>query len=373
MSSQEIHLDKAREIARRFRVEGDITYAAPYGSGHINDTYAVTLERSNGQARYVFQRINHAIFRDVEGLMRNIARVTAHIRGKLEGVSGGDLSRATLSLVPTRDGGTFLRTGAGECWRAYEFIAGASTYDVCVGPDQACEAARAFGRFQSLLVDLPGGQLVETLPYFHHTPRRFDALLKAIEEDKAGRRSQVEREIAFCMERRRDAVVIVDLIEKRLVPKRITHNDTKLNNVMIDDRTGKGLCVIDLDTVMPGSVLYDFGDMVRTFTPTATEDETDLDKVTLNMAIFEGLVQGYLDAAGKFLTPTERQYLVFSGKLITFTIGVRFLADYLAGDLYFKIARPDHNLDRARTQFKMVREIEERGQEMERITRLRTR
>jgi hypothetical protein len=373
MSSKSIALEKAADICRQFQIEGETVRAAPHGSGHINDTYAVTLTRQGGETRYIFQRINHTIFRNVEGLMDNIVRVTAHVRRKLQESGGADVARGTLSLVPAKNGRAFILTADGEYWRVYQFIDGASTYDVCAGPEQAREAARAFGYFQSLLVDLPGGRLVETLPYFHHTPRRFEVLRKAVEEDKVGRRAKVQKEIAFCTERAGDTGLVVDLIGQGKIPERTTHNDTKLNNVMIDNRTGKGLCVIDLDTVMPGSVLYDFGDMVRTFTPTAAEDEPNLSKVSLNMAVFEGLVEGYLDAAGRFLTPVEKEHLVFAGKLITFTIGIRFLADYLAGDTYFKIARPEHNLDRARTQFKMVEEIERSQRQMEQIVRDRLR
>ncbi len=355
------------DVVGQFALEGHVTEAVPYGSGHINDTYCVRVDSSDGKVRrYIFQRINHRVFQNIEGLMDNIDRVTRHLRNKLTANAEADAARQALHLVPTRDQKTYARSDGGEYWRVYDFIEGASTYDVCRGPDQAYEAAKAFGRFQAMLVDLPGPRLVETLPYFHHTPRRLEALRQAIQKDARGRHAEVQHEIAFCEARAKEAGVIVEAMEQGRLAERTTHNDTKLNNVLIEDRTGRGLCVIDLDTVMPGSVLYDFGDMVRTFTPTAAEDETDLEKVMLDMNIFDGLAEGYLTATGEFLTPAERQYLVCAGKLITFTIGIRFLTDYLAGDVYFKIARPRQNLERARTQFKMVSEIEARQKEMER-------
>lgn len=354
-----MNMDEIKAVANRFPLSGGLEDARPHGSGHINDTYAVTCRNGDERRRYVFQRINCGIFKDVAGLMDNVARVTAHLLAKNAADEAGRAARETLTLIPTRDGASYHLTEAGDAWRVYNFIEDASTFDVCAGPDQAREAARAFGRFQKQLVDLPGGPLKETIPYFHHTPRRFEALEKAFRENIDGRRAEVEAEMAFCTARKPMTGRVLDLMRDGLIPERTTHNDTKLNNVMLDNRTGRAVCVIDLDTVMPGSALFDFGDMIRTFTPTALEDEPDLNKVRLDIAIFEGLARGYCAMAREFLTEPEREHLVFAGKLITFTIGIRFLTDYLAGDVYFKVHRPGHNLDRARTQFKMIEEIEQ--------------
>jgi hypothetical protein len=349
-------------IASHFPLAGPPVEARPHGSGHINDTYAVACAADGGLRHYVFQRINRDIFKDVEGLMENVARVTRHLRDVCG--AGAQPSRACLALIPTVEGRTYFAGADGECWRVYDYIEDAETFDVCSGPEQAFEAAQAFGRFQRQLVNLPGGPLHETIPYFHHAPRRLAALEEACAADAAGRRAAVEEEIAFCSARRDLLARVQEGLDAGRIPQRVTHNDTKLNNVMMDCATGRALCVIDLDTVMPGSVLFDFGDMVRTFTPTAPEDEPDLSKVRMDMDIFEGLARGYIGVARDFLTAAEREELSFAGPLITLVIGIRFLTDYLAGDVYFKVHRPGHNLDRARTQFKMVREMERRQSEM---------
>jgi aminoglycoside phosphotransferase (APT) family kinase protein len=338
-------------VARQFQILGEFTQAIPYGNGHINDTYCVTYDQGGKDVRYIFQRINHGIFKDPAALMTNIQRVTEHIgagyRDELE------RSRRVLTLIPAQDGRPFCCDADGNFWRVYIFIEKARTYDAVESPRQAFEAARAFGQFQKLLADLPAPRLNDTIPDFHHTPKRFAALEKAIAEDPANRAALARAEIELAFQHQPMAGV---LIEAGL-PERVTHNDTKLNNVMLDDATGEGICVIDLDTVMPGLALYDFGDMVRTTTSPAKEDERDLSRVTMQMPMFEALVRGYLASAGQFLTPAERQLLAFSGKLITFEIGLRFLTDFLAGDRYFKIHRPNHNLDRCRTQFRLVQSI----------------
>ncbi len=360
--------DDIATVAREYFPNRTVEDAHAHGSGHINDTYATTMRDGEESKRYIFQRINRTIFRDVEGLMDNIARVTAHLRKKAD-ASPQDAHTRPLTLVPTRTGRFYHEAATGEAWRVYEFIENAQSFDVCTGPEQAREAAGAFARFQRDLCDLPGGPLKETIPYFHHTPRRYAALENALLDNAAGRAAGVKAEIAFCSARKAMTARVLDLMEAGRIPQRTTHNDTKLNNVMIDARSGRAVCVIDLDTVMPGSVLFDFGDMIRTSTPTAPEDEPDLNKVRIDLAIFEGLANGYGAVARNFLAEYERENLVFSGKLITFTIGIRFLADYLAGDVYFKVHRPGHNLDRARTQFKMVEEIERHEDEMEAIVR----
>ena len=333
----------------------------PYGSGHINDTYRVAFDRAGMPARYIFQRINHRIFKNPVALMENIQRVTGHLREKLAGVT--DSARQALTLIPSQAGQPWHRDAAGNYWRVYDFIERTRTYDAVESPAQAYEAAKAFGRFQQLLTDLPAPRLHDTIPDFHHTPKRFAEFERALAADSANRAKLAGSEIEFAL---RHQPVTGALLAAGL-PERITHNDTKFNNVMLDDATAAGECVIDLDTVMPGLALYDFGDMVRTTTSPVTEDERDLAKVTMQLPMFAALVRGYWSAAGGFLTPAERRLLPEAGKVITLEIGLRFLADYLAGDTYFKVHRPGHNLDRCRTQFRLVESIEQQETQLHQL------
>jgi Ser/Thr protein kinase RdoA (MazF antagonist) len=310
---------------------------------------------------YILQRINHHIFRNPVALMENIERVTTHLAAQV--AHEPDTERRVLTLIPARDGKSWHRDNEGSYWRAYRFIQGTRTYDTVESPEQAFQAAKAFGKFQQLLANLPAPRLHDTIPDFHHTPKRLTALQWAISADAVGRATWAGAEIEFALAHES----ITGILLNANLPERVTHNDTKLNNVMMDDSTGEGICVIDLDTVMPGLVAYDFGDMVRTTTSSANEDEQDLSKVAMQFPMFEALVRGYLASAGGFLTKAEREYLAFSGKLITFEIGIRFLTDYLSGDMYFKVAREGHNLDRCRTQFKLVASIEEQEERMNRL------
>lgn len=350
-----------RTVARQFEIRGEFHGAAPYGSGHINDTYCVTYHQAGVPVRYIFQRINHNIFKNPVALMENVQRVTSHLAAKVNGQS--DASRRVLTLIPTRAGSGWHVDGAGNHWRVYLFIEQARTYDAVESTAQAFKAAQAFGQFQKMLADLPAPRLHDTIPDFHHTPKRFAALERAIAADVAGRAKVCHAEIQFALAHKPITSVLLDA----KLPERVTHNDTKFNNVMLDDTTGEGICVIDLDTVMPGLALYDFGDMVRTATSPAKEDERDLSKVVMQFPMFEALVRGYLSTAGDFLTPAEKRQLAFAGKLITFEIGLRFLTDYLAGDVYFKVHRDGHNLDRCRTQFKLVESIEQQEKAMQKF------
>lgn len=353
-------------VAAAFQLHGLYVAGAPYGSGHINDTFAVTMDQAGMPVRYVFQRINDRVFKDVPALMDNIRRVTTHMARAVPPPGPVD-SRRALTLVGTRDGGAWHRDAQGAIWRCYLFIEKARTYDLVGNPRQAREAARAFGEFQRSLVDLPGGRLHETIPAFHDTRARFEAFRRAVAADRAGRAREVRAEIDFAMARESVSDVLLDLLARGDIPERITHNDTKFNNVMLDDATARGVCVIDLDTVMPGVALYDFGDMVRSATNAAAEDERDVAKVAMRMDIFEGLLTGYAASAGAFLNDAERAHLAFSGKLITYEIGLRFLTDHLEGDVYFKIKRPGHNLDRCRTQFALVADIERQESAMQSV------
>ena len=353
-----------REIGLHFELEGRFISAESFGNGHINDTYKALYRSGSSERRYIHQRINHKIFRDPAGLMENVDRVLTHLRAKLRGAR--DAHRRTLSLVRAKSGAPFHKDEAGHYWRTYHFIEGARTFEVVENPRQALEAAKAFGRFQKLLADLPAPRLRDTIPDFHNTPKRFAAFVRAAEKDAGGRSKGAKKEVDFALKREPMTRVIEDLRKKGEIPERITHNDTKFNNVVIDDATGEALCVLDLDTVMPGLALHDFGDMVRTTTSASAEDERDLSKVEMQMPMFEALVQGYLGSAGDFLTEAEKRHLAFAGKLITFETGLRFLADHLEGDVYFKVHREGHNLDRARTQFKLVESIERQEAAMNR-------
>jgi aminoglycoside phosphotransferase (APT) family kinase protein len=270
-----------------------------------------------------------------------------------------------LVVIPTRDGQSHYRSPDGEYWRTFVFIEGVQTFEAVQSPDQALQAGRAFGEFQSMLVDLPDGRLNETIPGFHNTRQRFAALQQAIQKDHFNRAQAAKPEIEFALEHESLVDVILNAMAKKKIPERITHNDTKFNNVMLDTVTGEAKCVVDLDTVMPGCALYDFGDMVRTTTSPTLEDEQDLSKVKMQMPMFKKLAEGYLATAGRFLTRAEKALIAFSGKLITFEIGIRFLTDHLSGDTYFRIHRPDHNLDRCRTQFKLVESIERQEKAMQ--------
>ena len=347
--------------ARAFEIGGEFFEARPYGSGHINDTYKVFFNVGGVAHCYILQRINHNIFKKPVALMENIQRVTAHIATRV--ADDPDWRRRVLRLIPARDGKVWHVDSGGNHWRAYYFIEKARSFDAVESTGQAFQAARAFGRFQELLASLPAPRLHDTIPDFHHAPKRFKAFEDAVAADVAGRAILVKHEIDFALARKS----ITGVLLNANLPERVTHNDTKFNNVMLDDTTGEGICVIDLDTVMPGLAPYDFGDMVRTTTSPAMEDEQDLSKVTMQFPMFEALVRGYLSSAGGFLIQAEKDLLAFSGKLITFELGIRFLTDYLAGDTYFKVHRDGHNLDRCRTQFKLIESIEQQEESMNRL------
>jgi aminoglycoside phosphotransferase (APT) family kinase protein len=354
-------------VVQEFALLGHYQSGAPYGSGHINDTFAVVLDQAGTPVRYILQRVNDRVFKNVPHVMENIERVTTHAT-KRAGESGAThASRRSLTLVPARSGLPYHRDSAGGWWRCYLFIEGARTHDLVRTPEQAESAARAFGEFQRMLVDLPGARLHETIPFFHHTRKRFEALQQAIDADSHARATLAKSEIAYALEREPLVDVLLDLQARGEIPERVTHNDTKLNNVMLDDVTHEGICVVDLDTVMPGIALNDFGDMVRSGTNSAAEDERDLATVHARLPIFESLVKGYLSAARPFLNRAEIAHLALSGQVITFEIGIRFLTDFLAGDTYFKIKRPNHNLERAANQFAMVRSLEGQRSVMESI------
>lgn len=359
--------ERLLDVSRQFQIYGEIQHAEPCKIGHINETYTATYNQGGVPVRYIHQRINTSVFRKPQEVMENVMRVTQHLRKKL--VDGGetDITRKALVVIPTHEGRPLYFNGEGECWRTFVFIENAQTYEAVQSPDQAYEAAYAFGRFQCLLADLPGKRLAETIPDFHNTRKRFLALQTAIAADSRNRAKDARKEIEFALKQEPIVDVLLHALKKGEIPERITHNDTKFNNVMLDNTTGKALAVVDLDTVMPGLAHYDFGDMVRTTTSPTQEDELDLSQVKMHMPMFKALARGYLAAAHPFLKKKEKAFIAFAGKLITYTIGIRFLTDYLQGDSYFRVHRPHHNLDRCRTQLKLVESITRQEEAMQKF------
>lgn len=355
------------KIVKAFPEYGKYVGYKPVSEGHINDTYIVEYQLENGEnARYLLQRINVNVFKKPIELMENVMGVTAHLRKKIE-AAGGDPLRETLTVYPAKDGKNYYMADDGGCWRLYNYVGDTFTINELTNKEDFRNAALAFGNFQNLLADYPIETLHETIPNFHNTPSRFNDLKKAVKENLSGRKDEALPEIEFAMARENECSVITDMLESGKLPLRVTHNDTKLNNVLFDKKIKKGLCVVDLDTVMPGSSLYDFGDSIRFGANTAAEDEKDLSKVSLSLDYFKAYVDGYLESAGESLTNEEIEFLPFSAKLLTFECGMRFLGDFINGDVYFKIDYPEHNLVRARTQFKLVADIEEKYAEMQKI------
>lgn len=351
--------ERIARIGDHFAVTGDFLYGEELRNGHINTTYRACYRTEDGhEDRYILQRINDYVFKDPAQVMRNVEKVTRHITWKLLR-RRRDAAGQTLNLFPARGGRNYIvLPEEGGMWRCYNNIEGTHTYDVVENTRQAYQAGFAFGSFQDLICDMNPEDIRESIPDFHNTPKRYADLLRSAEADVKGRAATCQAELELLKSWENRYSRITDMLASGEIPTRITHNDTKINNVMLDEETDDAVCVIDLDTVMPGSVLYDFGDMVRTATCMAQEDEEDLSKVKMEMPFFESLAEGYLDAAHGFLTQKEVEFLPFSGWLITTEIGIRFLTDYLDGDLYFRTSKPEHNLIRARNQFKLAQSID---------------
>ena len=361
-----VHKHDLATILRHFDTRADYVSGAPFGTGHINDTYRIVASQGGHKVLFTLQHVNTRIFKDGPALMSNITRISRHAVARLRAEGATDASRRALQVVPAIDGKPYHVDGAGMFWRMYVFVDGVRTYDKVEQVRHAFEAARAFGLFQRLLADLPGGRLNETIVNFHHTRSRFDTFQQAVRQDVCQRAAQVRREIDFVLAREKVCDTLVRLMASGEIPERVTHNDTKVNNVLMDIESDEGMCVIDLDTCMPGCALYDFGDMVRSATNSATEDEPDTSKVHCQREIFEALARGYLGAAD-FLTPAERANLVLGGRLMTLECGIRFLTDYLQGDTYFKIHREGQNLDRCRTQLALVKSIEDQADALQKF------
>ena len=345
-----------KSIVKHFCICGELTEIKPLLRGHINDTYVLTTEKNKHTVRYILQRINHTVFKDPPSVTKNIIRITEHIQSRMQAIDPPLASRQ-LTVIDTIDNTCFHKDADGNFWRVYNFIDDAVAYDTVDSPDLAYEAARMFGWFQKMLVDLPGPALHESICDFHNTPMRLKTFKRVLKEDTCNRAKNAKLEIKYLLDNASICDVLLNLADKGIIPVRITHNDAKVNNVMLDKNTNKGVCVIDLDTVMPGLSIYDFGDMIRTGATFADEDERDLSKVAMDLPMFEVFVRGFAEQSSHFLTSAEKEHLAFAARLITFEQLIRFLTDYLAGDIYYKVHRKDHNLDRTRTQMKLVQSI----------------
>lgn len=350
------------DIANHFQLDTRAVSAENYGGGHINDTFLLKTETGRS---YILQRINTSVFKNAEALMNNVVLVTDFLKKKILS-AGGDPLRETLSVVLTEEGKTLYRDSE-ECWRVYTFIDGAVTLQTCENGEQFYASACAFGHFQKLLADFPADTLYESIPNFHNTKSRFQDFEAAVTKDVCCRAATVEKEIAFVRSRKEFAATLVDMQEQGKLPLRVTHNDTKLNNVLFDETTGLPLAVVDLDTVMPGLSINDFGDSIRFGATYAAEDEPDLRKVNFDLELFEYYTRGFLGECGSLMTENEKKMLPVGAMMMTFECGMRFLTDYLNGDTYFKIHRQGQNLDRCRTQFKLVSDMEKAKAEMDRI------
>lgn len=365
MTREELCIKKAEALAS-FQTKGENLSCELYGNGHINDTFLVVNKDGDKQRRYILQRMNHEIFTKPVELMENIRKVTAFLEKEIKKY-GGDSERETLHVVLTTDGKAYYKDEIGCYWRMYDFVEETNSYDQVERPEDFYQSAYAFGSFQKLLADFDASTLVETIPNFHNTPVRFQTFLDAIKADVCGRAASVKEEIDFFLAHEADMKICQTMLEEGKLPLRVTHNDTKLNNILLDKKTGKGLCVIDLDTVMPGLSIFDFGDSIRFGANTAAEDETDLSKVTLDLNLFKTYAVGYLEGCGGRLTDTEIEMMPQGAKNMTLECGMRFLTDYLQGDTYFRIHRPNHNLDRCRTQMTLVKDMEKKWSEMKAI------
>jgi Ser/Thr protein kinase RdoA (MazF antagonist) len=343
--------------AEVFRVAGKARETQRYGSGHIHDTFVVSRDVGGIPVRYLLQRLNTRVFADPSSLSLNIGRITAHLHRKYSDRGATDADRRSLRVVPTKDGAAIHVAASGECWRMFHFIEATGSRDTLTGPDQAVEAGRAFGAFAADLADLSGPPLTPTIPDFHDLALRVAQLQAAAEADAHDRATAVRSEIARAADRFRAVRDLLATVGAATLPERIVHNDCKLNNLLFDETTDEAICVIDLDTVMSGSVLYDFGELVRTGSCRAPEDETNLDRIAIDLELFDALARGYLAGAAALLTETEIRALPLAGPTMALENSVRFLTDHLAGDSYFKIHRPGHNLDRARAQMQLVEQM----------------
>lgn len=366
-------MNSLNEAIAAFPIEtaqnGSLVESSPYGNGHINDTFLLRCKApDNREKKFILQRMNHNIFKNPPQLMENVVHVTQYLRKTILS-QGGDPDRETLNVLQTRDGADWFLDSSQNYWRIFPFIERSVCLEKVESAKDFYDSAVAFGNFQKQLADFPVEILHETIPNFHNTASRFADFQKAVAEGDQARIALAQAEIAFALERKEDTSVLTTLLSEGKLPLRVTHNDTKLNNILFDADTHKALCIIDLDTVMPGLSLYDFGDSIRFGASTGAEDETDLTKVELDLTLFEAFTKGYLEGCAGRLTAKETELLPMGAKLMTYECGIRFLADFLTGDHYFKIHRDHHNLDRARTQFQLVADMEAKWQDMTAIVK----
>lgn len=350
-------------ILTQFDIDGTLHNVEELKRGHINRTYIGHWDVKGSRKRYIHQSVNHRVFTDIEALMGNLEIVTdalredLHARPSIEG-------ETTLTLIRTKTGASYLRDETGEYWRSFEYIENTVSYDVCPSTHVAREAAAILGRFQRALSNTAASSLKDTIPYFHHGLRRYDAFAKALKEDSKGRAREAMVEIDFAQSRRELGGALISALESKEIPLRISHNDMKLNNVLFNSAGDTAVCLLDLDTAMAGTPLFDFGDLVRNTAVPCAEDEQDFSKVVVDMKLYRAICDGYLSEVGDMLTSKERELLSVSPRVLALILGVRFLTDYLQGDTYFRIHRPKQNLERARTQFEIVRAMERLGSEM---------
>jgi Ser/Thr protein kinase RdoA (MazF antagonist) len=357
----------ARAVLEEFPIYGEWEELAPLGKGHINDTFVSTWNQGGTRIRYTHQRINHHVFTRPGEVMENILRVTAHIKRKLKAQGIGDRSRRVLTVIPARDGKPWARDPEGGWWRSYCFIENARGGDLASSPGEAALLGKSVGAFQNQLADLGPPRLHETIPGFHNMETRYARFHRALENDPLGRAGGCRDEIGFMLQNEARGGLLIRSLREGRIPERICHNDTKMNNILLDDTTGEALCLIDLDTVMPGTSLFDLGDLIRTVSTRAREDEQDLSRVSFDPAFFRSLLEGYLSEARPFLLPAEYALICEAGRNITQIMGLRFLTDYLEGDHYYRIERPSHNLDRCRSQIALIRSMDSRRGEAEKI------
>lgn len=358
-------MEEKKELLKHFRLEGEVESVKPHGSGHINNTFLVT---THGERKYILQKINTDIFHDTDGLMENIVSVTSYLRERII-QAGGDSERETMTVIPTTDGRNYHIDTEGNHWRIYLSIEHTVSLDRAENTEQFYASGFAFGRFQAQLADYPAATLHETIPDFHNTPKRYQAFEKAVEEDVCHRAESVAKEIAFIRERKEEIPILTELLQKGELPLRITHNDTKLNNILLDADTYEAVCIVDLDTIMPGLCAYDFGDAIRFGANTAAEDEADVSKVSLSLELYDAYARGFLEGCGGRLTAKEIETLPLGAKIITLEQGIRFLTDYLQGDTYYHTEREGQNLDRCRIQLALVADMERKWERMQIIER----
>lgn len=362
------YIEIVKEAIEAIDFKGEVVEVRPFGGGHINDTFLVETVNGGERERYILQRINHDIFKNVHELMENYCKVCDFLKGVVES-RGGNPLRETITVVKTKAGGSYVKDSKGNYWRGILFIEDSITSEVIECKEDLYKTGKAFGGFQNMLSEYEADTLYESIPNFHNTKERFKTFLEAVEKDVAGRRSEVEEDINFILAREKDTAVLVDMLEAGELPLRVTHNDTKIGNILLDKTTKEGICIIDLDTVMPGLSLYDFGDAIRSGSTYAAEDEKDLEKVYVDLELFEAFTKGFIEGAAGILTEKEKEMLPMGAKVIILEQAIRFLGDYLNGDVYYKTSYDKQNLYRTRTQLKLVADMEKKWSNLENIVK----